>query len=400
VKETCLDCDNSDLLYLDCVPPTLLREDPLAPLDDPLSSLTRVDIFHPCDSVPSPIKSFREKITDFFSYSEDQDSDRARSASPVMTVLVPQVSLTMDDYCVLCQDAHKMISSCFKDVQCKNCLKKGHLRIDCPKDSSTNVDAEIKLTRFEQDCETASKDHSEVSPKPTKVEKLKIKEESFDDNNNASIDDLIKVEQKMLHSTEQESMEAVVSTLKQETEVEDIVKGEYFEETSDSVKYEVKSDFDNSIVSDTKKAESVQKKSERRRRKKPKKRKLPGEPMKPMSAFFIWLNEEGREQMAQENPGGSVTERARSAGARWKVLDEITKKKYEGLHEESRVKYKEEYKDWLEDGGEELIKQVKEKKREAQILGRKSLQPCDLTRRSSTEFQSKEFIEDSDSGSD
>eukprot|EP00090_Calanus_glacialis_P040544 TRINITY_DN7075_c0_g1_i1.p1 TRINITY_DN7075_c0_g1~~TRINITY_DN7075_c0_g1_i1.p1 ORF type:complete len:531 (-),score=189.28 TRINITY_DN7075_c0_g1_i1:932-2524(-) len=94
VKETRLDCDYSDLQYLDCVPHTLYREDPLAPLDDPLSSLTRVDIFHPCDSVPSPTKSFREKITDFFSYSEDLDSDRARSASPVMPVLVPQVSLT------------------------------------------------------------------------------------------------------------------------------------------------------------------------------------------------------------------------------------------------------------------------------------------------------------------
>lgn len=91
MKETRLDCDNSDLQYLDCVPHTLYREDPLAPLDDPLSSLTRVDIFHPCDSVPSPTKSFREKITDFFSQSEDLDSDR--SVSPVMPVLVPQVSL-------------------------------------------------------------------------------------------------------------------------------------------------------------------------------------------------------------------------------------------------------------------------------------------------------------------
>eukprot|EP00092_Neocalanus_flemingeri_P037403 GFUD01040728.1.p1 GENE.GFUD01040728.1~~GFUD01040728.1.p1 ORF type:complete len:535 (+),score=170.00 GFUD01040728.1:281-1885(+) len=97
VKETRLDsdnCDTSDLQYMDCVPHTLYREDPLAPLDDPLSSLTRVDIFHPCDSVPSPTKSFREKITDFFSYSEELECDRASSASPQMPVLVPQVSLS------------------------------------------------------------------------------------------------------------------------------------------------------------------------------------------------------------------------------------------------------------------------------------------------------------------
>ena len=36
------------------------------------------------------------------------------------------------DYCVPCQASHKMIASCLKDIQCKMCDKKGHLRIDCP----------------------------------------------------------------------------------------------------------------------------------------------------------------------------------------------------------------------------------------------------------------------------
>jgi len=76
VKETRLDSDFSDLQYLDCVPHS---EDPPAPLDDPLSSLTRVDIFSPCVSVPSPTKSV--------------ECDRSGSASPVMPVLVPQVPL-------------------------------------------------------------------------------------------------------------------------------------------------------------------------------------------------------------------------------------------------------------------------------------------------------------------
>lgn len=94
MKETRLDSDHSDLQYLDCVPHTLRREDPLAPLDDPLSSLTRVDIFRPCDSVPSPTKSYREKITDFFCQSEAIECERAGSSSPVMPVLVPQVPLS------------------------------------------------------------------------------------------------------------------------------------------------------------------------------------------------------------------------------------------------------------------------------------------------------------------
>jgi len=86
VKETRLDSDYSDLQYLD-------REEPPAPLDDPLSSLTRVDIFSPCVSVPSPTNSYKEKITDIFCQSESVECDRSGSASPVMPVLVPQVPL-------------------------------------------------------------------------------------------------------------------------------------------------------------------------------------------------------------------------------------------------------------------------------------------------------------------
>ena len=52
-----------------------------------------------------------------------------------------------NSYCVVCQDAHKMIDSCLQDVQCKNCSKKGHLRIDCPQDSSTNEEIENKTGR-------------------------------------------------------------------------------------------------------------------------------------------------------------------------------------------------------------------------------------------------------------
>ena len=40
--------------------------------------------------------------------------------------------------------------------------------------------------------------------------------------------------------------------MKEETIVDDIIKGEYFEETSDSMKYEYKWDLDTSIMSRTK----------------------------------------------------------------------------------------------------------------------------------------------------
>jgi len=48
-----------------------------------------------------------------------------------------------DDYCVICQEAHKMSNSCF---QCKNCSEKGHLRIDCPQDSLINEELKMKST--------------------------------------------------------------------------------------------------------------------------------------------------------------------------------------------------------------------------------------------------------------
>jgi len=49
----------------------------------------------------------------------------------------------VDDYCVICQEAHRMSNSCF---QCKNCSEKGHLKIHCLQDSSRNEVLEVKLT--------------------------------------------------------------------------------------------------------------------------------------------------------------------------------------------------------------------------------------------------------------
>ena len=51
VKEPSLACYNGDPQYMDGEQHTLFRGDPLAPLDDPLSSLTRVETFnHLCFS--------------------------------------------------------------------------------------------------------------------------------------------------------------------------------------------------------------------------------------------------------------------------------------------------------------------------------------------------------------
>merc|ERR1712096_424662 len=79
-------------------------------------------------------------------------------------------------------------------------------------------------------------------------------------------------------------------------------------------------------------------------RKKKKKTKLPGQPKKPMSAYFLWLNEEGRELIKKENPDAGVTDINKAAGEKWREMGESTKKKYEEMHKELKEKYKE----WFE----------------------------------------------------
>merc|ERR1711909_72438 len=102
---------------------------------------------------------------------------------------------------------------------------------------------------------------------------------------------------------------------------------------------------------------------------KPKKKtKLPGQPKKPMSAYFLWLNEEGRELIKKETPGASVTEVAKTAGAKWGAIDETTKKKYEKMHKDLKEKYEEEYKEWFESGGKEAIKQKKKRRNQEVVV--------------------------------
>jgi len=154
-----------------------------------------------------------------------------------------------------------------------------------------------------------------------------------------------------------------------------------------------------------KKAEKAKRKSksapsEGVARKKKKKTKLPGQPKKPMTAYFLWLNEEGREAIKEENPGASVTEIAKAGGVKWKTLDEDTKKKYEDMNKELKAKYDEEYKEWFEGGGEEAMKEAK-KSGKSPSKKVKPSKPSGAAPSGGTGggFQSKEFIEDSDSGS-
>lgn len=147
--------------------------------------------------------------------------------------------------------------------------------------------------------------------------------------------------------------------------------------------------------------------------KKKKKTKLPGQPKKPMTAFFMFMQEEGREAIKKESPEASVTEVGKKGGEKWRELDSATKEKYENKVKEAKERYEEEYKEWLENGGAEAIeKQKREKKDEKKESKKESgespkspkkksksaVSKEQLTGGSGKGFQSKEFIEDSDSG--
>merc|ERR1719309_1495429 len=62
----------------------------------------------------------------------------------------------------------------------------------------------------------------------------------------------------------------------------------------------------------------------------------------------------------KNNPDAPITEVSKKCGEEWRNIDEKVKKKYEKMQEEAKKKYDVEYKEWLENGGEEALKQAKD----------------------------------------
>merc|ERR1712105_184269 len=100
-------------------------------------------------------------------------------------------------------------------------------------------------------------------------------------------------------------------------------------------------------------------------------------PKRPMSAYFLWMSEEGREAAKKKLGEVGVAEISKSCGEMWRNIDEKTKKKYEKKQAELKKKYDIEYPLWLENGGKELLdaakkeKKEKEAKKKAKAAGKK-----------------------------
>merc|ERR1712038_1253480 len=144
-------------------------------------------------------------------------------------------------------------------------------------------------------------------------------------------------------------------------------------------------------------------KAEKREQKKARKKtKLPGQPKRPMSAYFLWLNSEGRDKIKEENPGFGVTEVSKKAGEMWAKIDSDTKDRFEKKAKAAKEKYEEDYKEWLEGGGAEALKAAKKEKKASGSSPKKSPKKksgASSSAMSGKGFKSAEYIKDSGSSS-
>ena len=92
--------------------------------------------------------------------------------------------------------------------------------------------------------------------------------------------------------------------------------------------------------------------------------KVEGMPKRPMSAYFLWMSEEGREAAKKKLGEVGVAEISKCCGEMWRNIDEKTKKKYEKKQAELKKKYDIEYPLWLENGGKELLAAAKKEKKD------------------------------------
>ena len=122
--------------------------------------------------------------------------------------------------------------------------------------------------------------------------------------------------------------------------------------------------------------------------------RLEGQPKRPMTAYFLWMNEEGRAMVKGKNPKASITEVAKKCGEEWREMDGTAKAKFERMNKEAKEKYDGDYKEWLEDGGEELLKQ---QKKDAKSAKAKSAAKAKAKKKAAKESSEDEVSEDEDS---
>ncbi|ESP04179.1 hypothetical protein LOTGIDRAFT_207546 [Lottia gigantea] len=138
----------------------------------------------------------------------------------------------------------------------------------------------------------------------------------------------------------------------------------------------------------------------RKRKEKKKSKREKGQPKRPQSSYFLWLNEH-REQIKEENPGISITDISRKAGEMWKKVDDKTK--WDKLAEEAKKDYVKAMEEWnnrersASEGSDDEKKSPKKKEKKKKPSSSPSKKASDTRAGSGGVYKSKEFISSSDS---
>merc|ERR1712083_977510 len=69
------------------------------------------------------------------------------------------------------------------------------------------------------------------------------------------------------------------------------------------------------------------------------KAKLTDKPKRPMSAYFLWMNEVGRAEVKERSPDASITEVSKECGAAWANIEPDTKSKFVKKAEEAKKSF-------------------------------------------------------------
>jgi structure-specific recognition protein 1 len=160
------------------------------------------------------------------------------------------------------------------------------------------------------------------------------------------------------------------------------------------------------VVKRSKSASTGGEKKER----KTKRTKLPGQPKRPMSAYFLWMNA-NREQIKSDHPGLSIGEFGKKSGELWKTMKDTDKEEWVEKNAADKIRYVAELEKWKSEGGLEAMKAAKKQAKAAKRAeaggattktksksGPKAASKAAIATTSSagsgSNFKSKEFIED------
>jgi len=75
-----------------------------------------------------------------------------------------------------------------------------------------------------------------------------------------------------------------------------------------------------------------------------------GKPKRPMSAYFLWMNEVGRKSAKEKYPEAPITEVSKRCGEEWKAMDEATKKTWEKKQVEAKKQFEIDMEEWKNGG--------------------------------------------------